>query len=187
MLNYAQRSNALKPDPISSSGELNVVIETPKGSRNKYKYDEESGLVQLHKPMPTGTVFPFDFGFLPHTRGADGDPLDILVLLDEPVSVGCLVRVRLIGVIEAQQTENGKTRRNDRLIGVATTSRLYQSVRSLRDVGPDTLSEIESFFIFYNQVQKRRFRVLGRRGAARARKLIHIGKAEFDRNRNPGK
>jgi inorganic pyrophosphatase len=173
---------ALKLDPFSSSGELNVVIETPKGSRNKYKYDEKSGLFRLDKLMPTGTVFPFDFGFLPATRGADGDPLDVLVLMAEPGSVGCLVAARLVGVIEAQQTQNGKTRRNDRLIGVAATSHLHRHVRSFRDLSPGLVDEIERFFVAYNAMQDREFRVLGRHGAARARRVIRVGRADFEGN-----
>src|SRR5690242_7742786 len=101
------------------SGDFNVIIETPKGNRNKFKYDEELDLFMLSGVLPAGAVFPFDFGFIPGTRGGDGDPLDVLVLMDEPSFTGCLVRARLIGVIEAEQTEDGKTARNDRLIAVA--------------------------------------------------------------------
>src|SRR5919199_1807176 len=103
--------------------ELNVIIETPKGSRNKFDYDEELGLFKLGGVLPAGASFPFDFGFLPATRGGDGDPLDVLVLMDEPAFAGCLVTVRLLGVIEAEQTEGDATTRNDRLIAVAATSR----------------------------------------------------------------
>src|SRR5262244_2461710 len=95
---------------------VNAVIETPKGSRTKFKYDEELGLFMFDKALPIGQSFPFDFGFLPSTKGDDGDPIDILVLADEPTFVGCLIRAKLLGVIEAEQTENGKTERNDRLI-----------------------------------------------------------------------
>ncbi|HEX8201166.1 MAG TPA: inorganic diphosphatase, partial [Isosphaeraceae bacterium] len=86
------------------TGELNVIIETPKGSRNKFDFDEELGLFKLGGVLPAGAVFPYDFGFVPATRGGDGDPLDVLVLMDEPAFVGCLVPARLIGVIEAEQT-----------------------------------------------------------------------------------
>src|SRR3712207_70105 len=113
------------------SGTLNVIIETPKGSRNKFKYDEERGLFLLDGVLPLGAVFPFDFGFVPSTLGDDGDPLDVLVLMDEPAFAGCLVPARLIGVIEAEQTEKGKTTRNDRLITVAENSRNHRELRSL--------------------------------------------------------
>src|SRR5918998_6594209 len=114
------------------SGELNAIIETPKGSRNKYDFDEDAGLFKLGGVLPSGAVFPFDFGFVPSTVGGDGDPLDVLVLMDEPAFTGCLVRVRLLGVIEAEQTEqDGETMRNDRLVGLAAESRLHRKVRSL--------------------------------------------------------
>ncbi len=97
-----------------NDGELwNVVIETPKGSRNKFDYDPELGLFRLGGVLPLGAVFPFDFGFVPSTLGGDGDPLDVLTLMDEPAFTGCLVTVRLLGVIEAEQSEGGETTRND--------------------------------------------------------------------------
>src|SRR3989440_1956062 len=108
------------------SGDLNVVVETPRGSRNKFKFEEDSGLFVLGGALGVGLSFPFDFGFVPSTEGEDGDPLDVLVLMDEPAFCGCLVRCRLIGVIEAEQTEKGKTERNDRLIAVASKSRNHE-------------------------------------------------------------
>src|SRR4051794_16686563 len=104
----------------ADEGGVNVVIETPKGSRNKFAYDPASRLFELKKVLPRGIAFPFDFGFIPSTLAEDGDPLDVLVLMDEPAFPGCKVRCRLVGVIEAEQTEKGKkTLRNDRLIAVA--------------------------------------------------------------------
>jgi inorganic pyrophosphatase len=80
-----------------------VVVETPRGDRNKYKLDEQTGRFKLSKVMPEGMVFPFDFGYFPETKGEDGDPLDVLVLSDEPTSPGCLIDCRLIGVMLARQ------------------------------------------------------------------------------------
>src|SRR5215470_4141432 len=97
---------------------VNVIVEAPKGSRTKFKYDEEHQLFLFDKTLPLGQSFPFDFGFVPSTTGGDGDPLDVLVLTQEPTFVGCLVHAKLLGVIEAEQIEKGKTERNDRLIGV---------------------------------------------------------------------
>jgi len=179
MVNQKLQEHAFKLDPMSSSGELNVVIETPRNSRHKYKYDEELGLVRLDKVMPTGTVFPFDFGFLPSTRAEDGDPLDVLVLIEEPLAVGCVVLTRLIGVIQARQTEKNETIRNDRLIGVAKTSHLYRNIRSLQGLTSEVLEEIERFFIFYNRLYERDFEVLGRYGPARARRLIREARTQF--------
>src|SRR6266478_3303602 len=88
-----------------------AIIETPRGCRNKFDYDPESNLFMLAGLLPEGMMFPFDFGFIPSTLGEDGDPLDILVLMDAPAHVGCLIEVRLIGIIQAEQTQDGKTKR----------------------------------------------------------------------------
>jgi inorganic pyrophosphatase len=84
------------------SGDLNVVIETPRGSGCKFKFIPKTGLFTIGHILPAGAVFPFDFGFVPGTEGGDGDPLDVLVLLDAPAFTGCLVPCRLVGVIEAE-------------------------------------------------------------------------------------
>ena len=105
------------------------------------------------------------------------------MLVEEPVSVGCLVAVRLVGVIEAKQAENGKSWRNDRLIGVAAASHLHKHVRSIGDVNPSVLEEIERFFVYYNEMQDRTFKVLGRYGAARALKVIREGKTSYQGGR----
>jgi len=90
--------------------ECKAIIETPKGRRNKFDYDPKSRLFQLGGLLPEGLAFPFDFGFIPSTLGDDGDPLDVMVLMDEPAHVGCLLDIRIIGVIEAVQAQGGKAR-----------------------------------------------------------------------------
>ena len=157
---------------FDDDGDVNAIIDTPKGSRNKFKYDEKSGLFKLGGALPLGAVFPFDFGYIPSTKGGDGDPLDILVLMDEPAFPGCLVKAKLIGVIEAEQTEEKKTTRNDRLIAVAADSRNHSHVRFLGDLNSNLVHEIERFFISYNETKGKRFKVLGRFGPGRAEKLI---------------
>jgi inorganic pyrophosphatase len=159
---------ALDPD----SGLLNVVVETPKGSRNKYKFNEKHGQWRLSKVLPQGLSFPYDFGFLPSTRGEDGDPLDVLLLLDEPAFPGCVVPARLLGVLEAEQTEGGETVRNDRLVAVAETPYNPAKFRSLEEVSGQLLDEIEQFFISYNTQEGRQFRPLGRRGTDHARAVL---------------
>src|SRR3954451_2679223 len=86
---------------------LNVIVETARGGRNKMSYDQELGVFRLKKVLPEGMSFPCDFGFVPSTRAADGDPLDALVLMDEPGMMGCLVECRLIGVLRGEQREPG--------------------------------------------------------------------------------
>ena len=88
-------------------------------------------------------MFPFDFGFLPSTLGEDGDPLDIMVLMDAPAHVGCLIEVRVIGIITADQTEDGKTESNNRLIGAAVHSYDHEDVKSLGDISKTLLDQVE--------------------------------------------
>ena len=154
------------------TGALNAIVETPKGRRNKFKFDEERGLFVLGKVLPAGAVFPFDFGFVPSTKGGDGDPLDVLVLMDEPAFPGCLVPARLIGVIEAEQTEEGTTVRNDRLLAVAEESSAHRDVRSIGQLSASLLDEIEHFFASYQAMEGHEFRPTGRFGPDRARALV---------------
>jgi inorganic pyrophosphatase len=160
------------PATDPDSGRLNVVVDTPKGSRNKYKFDERRGLWLLSKVLPQGMSFPCDFGFLPSTRGGDGDPLDVLLLTDEAAFPGCVVPARLIGVLEAEQTEHGKTVRNDRLVAVVETPYNPAEYESLDEVGRQRLDEIEHFFVSYNLMEGRQFKPLSRRGADHARALL---------------
>ena len=158
---------------FDEDGCLNVVIETPKGSRNKFGFDAELGLFRLKAVLPEGSSFPFDFGFIPSTLGEDGDPLDVLVLLDTPLPMGCLLQARPLGVIEAEQVEeDGTTERNDRLLAVATRARTHVSVHDLGDLRPGLLEEVEAFFAHYNMLSGREFKPLGRGGPDRARDLI---------------
>ena len=154
------------------SGSINVVIDTPKGCRNKYAFDFDINAYKLKTVLPHGAVFPFDFGSIPSTVAADGDPLDVLVLMDEPAFVGCLVKARLLGVIEAEQTEDGKTERNDRLISVAAESHTHASLKSLQKMDPTLIREIEHFFVSYNKVRGKKFKPTGRKGPPTAKRLI---------------
>ena len=117
--------------------------------------------------LPPGTVFPFDFGSIPSTLAEDGDPLDVLILMEEGSFAGCLVQVRLVGVLEAKQTQQDKTQRNNRLIGVAAVSRVYETIRTLDDLPVRRLTEIEHYFVSYNQERGRKFRLMGRFGLGR--------------------
>ena len=152
---------------------VNAVIETPGGSRNKFKYDSELGFFALSGVLPEGMVFPHAFGFIPQTKAADGDPEDVLILMDEPSFAGCVVSSRLIGVIEAEQTEtDGKSERNDRLVAVAAHSRDYSEVQTFDDLNKNMLKELEQFFVNYNKERGKKFRVLAMRGPQHALKLL---------------
>jgi inorganic pyrophosphatase len=165
-------------------GELNVIIETPKDSRNKYAFDEDLGVFVLKGVLAAGHSFPYDFGFIPQTTGGDGDPLDVLVLMDEAAFAGCLVPSRLIGVIEAEQTEkDGKKERNDRLIAVAAGSHTHSHVKSINDLNDSLVEEIEHFFVSYNEVKGKQFKPLGRFGARKAKTLVEESVALYKRKK----
>jgi len=158
--------------PVDDGRRVEVVVETPKGSHNKLKYDTERDAFRLSHVLPIGMTFPFDFGFLPDTASGDGDPLDVLILMDAPCPTGCLVDVRLVGVLEVEQREEtGTVVRNDRLIGVAETSPAHRATRELTDLPPAILTEIEAFFEQYNRLDGKQFRVVHRRGSRAAADL----------------
>jgi inorganic pyrophosphatase len=151
-----------------------VIIETPRGSRNKYKVDEETGRIKLSKVMPEGMVFPYDFGFFPGTKGQDGDPLDVLVLCDEPTFPGCQVDCRLAGVLLARQKDKGKSEsnRNDRIIAVAEASVLYAGIKDLADLPSGIVQQIEDFFVNYQKVRGVEVTPLGQDGSDTAKRLL---------------
>jgi inorganic pyrophosphatase len=162
---------------------LRVVVETPKGCPNKYSYSPDCDCFELKTVLPAGMNFPYDFGFIPSTLADDGDPLDVLVLMDFPVIPGCVLTARLLGVIEADQKENGEEYRNDRLIGVAVHSRTYPTERSLKDLRPHLLDEITSFFVDYNKLHGKKFKPIGQHGPHRALELVEEGRKRFDKRR----
>jgi inorganic pyrophosphatase len=161
--------------------QLVVVIETPKGSPNKLAFEPRYGAFVLKGVLPAGAVFPFDFGFVPSTRADDGDPLDVLVLMDAPVFPGCIVPSRVIGVIEAEQTEGGQTERNDRVLAVAAESAAHRSIREISDVSQDLIDQIEHFFRSYNDAKGKLFEVKGRSGKKRALALVKRAMARHRR------
>ena len=167
--------------PVRRNGLVIAVIETPSGSGNKLKFDEDLGVYRLDRVLPAGMQFPFEFGFIPETLAEDGDPLDVLVLLDAPVHPGCVIEVRLIGIIEAEQRERGRRTwaRNDRLVGVAGGPKGHAAFRSLGDVDPFRLDAIESFFAGYHALDGEGFRVTARRGPAAADAAIRRAHAAF--------
>ena len=168
-----QHNAATLPPFDEESGDLNAVVETVAGSRNKFAYDEELGLFRLKGVLPAGASFPFDFGFVPSTKGGDGDPLDVLVLMDEPAFAGCLVPARLVGVITAQQRErDGTVEQNDRLIAVASDSHTHEGVRKIDDLSPQLLDEIEHFFISYNEMRGKTFTPTARKGPRAAKTIV---------------
>ena len=159
-------------EPFTKQHTINLVIETPRGKRNKFHYDEKRRQFSLKKVLPAGSSFPYDFGFVPGTKAQDGDPLDVLVLMDESAFPGCRVESRLVGVIEAEQVEDGKSIRNDRLVAVASAAHDYHQINSLKDVNDNLLQELEHFFKSYNEADGREFKLLGIKGPNSAHRLV---------------
>jgi inorganic pyrophosphatase len=151
---------------------LQVIVETPRGSRNKYSYDEEQRIFVLKTALPAGMVFPYDFGFVPQTVGGDGDPLDVLIFLEEPCFPGCALPVRLLGAMTSEQTEQDKSERNDRLIAVADATHLYSAFQTVDDLPETIRTEISEFFSNYHSLQRKQSRTLAWEGPEEARRLI---------------
>jgi inorganic pyrophosphatase len=171
-------ANPAKLKPITKDDLLQVVIETPAGSRNKFAFDPDQSVFALKKVLPAGMVFPYDFGFLPQTQAPDGDPIDVLLLMDEPAYPGCLVPSRLIGVIEGEQLDGTKKIRNDRLVAVADANHMYANVRKLKDLPRKWLEELQVFFVNYHNLEGKKYKLLGCKGADAAFTLIKKAQKE---------
>ena len=155
---------------------INAVIETPRGSRNKFTFEPESNTFHLGKQLPAGAVFPFDFGFVPSTLAEDGDPLDVLMLLETATFPGCVVRGRIVGVIDGRQTgRSGKTTANPRLIAVSMESTEYAGVRRLRELPQTLIDEITHFFVSYNDAAGKTYAPSGAFGPRKALAMIDAG------------
>lgn len=151
---------------------LQVVIETPRGSRNKYKFDPQLRSFKLSRVLPDGMLFPYDFGFVPSTEAEDGDPIDVLLLMDSPAFPGCVIDSRLIGVIEGEQKQDGKTERNDRLLAVANSSHAHSNLKNISDMNSKLLDELGEFFVNYHRQDEIKFKVLGTKGPKEALRLL---------------
>jgi inorganic pyrophosphatase len=162
------------------TGDLTVVVETPRGSRNKFTYDPACGVIRLGAVLAEGLVFPYDFGFLPSTLGEDGDPLDVLLLLDTAVPPGCVVTGRLIGVIEVEQKEKGRPwLRNDRFLAVATHAHSHLALTELAGLRPHLLQEIDAFFVHYAGMNGKTLRILRHGGPRQAHRRLRAGVRAF--------
>ena len=162
----------LKPFKKNDDSLVQVVIETPKGCRNKYKFDPELRSFKLSRVLPDGMLFPYDFGFIPSTLAEDDDPIDVLLIMDTPAFPGCVIESRLIGVIEGEQNEDGETTRNDRLLAVSVRSHQHSDLKDVSDINPKLLKELGQFFVNYHRQDKVKFKVLGTKGPKEAERLL---------------
>src|SRR3984885_10154230 len=129
--------------------EFDVLIEIPRGSRNKYEFDHESGRIRLDRRLFTSTQYPADYGFVLDTLGEDGDPLDALVLVLEPTFPGCLIRSRPIGMFRMTDEEGG----DDKVLCVPASDPRQEHLRDIHDVSPFDRQEIEHFFLIYKELE----------------------------------
>ena len=149
-----------------------AIIETPAGSHAKFKFSGDCAAFELGKVLPASMSFPLNFGFVPSTHAADGDPLDVLVLSEYPLPMGCMATVRLMGAMIAEQTQKGKTVRNDRLIARLREGTRYSGVDEMDQLGQSFADELARFFTLYNELRGRRFKVLSVEGSGKAVELV---------------
>ena len=150
-----------------------VVVEIPKGSRNKYEYDPELKAIKLDRFLFSSVVFPADYGFIPDTLGADGDPLDALVCVSEPTFPGCYIAVEPVGLL-AMRDEKGS---DDKVLCVPCHDPNWSDVHELDDVAQQLRDEILNFFEIYKQAEGKDVEVQGWRPRADALAVIEEAKA----------
>jgi inorganic pyrophosphatase len=165
----------LAPLDPNARSTIQVIIETPKGSRNKYAFDAKLRIFQLKKVLPTGMAFPYDFGFIPSTVAEDGDPTDVLVLMDEPAFPGCLLKCRVVGIIEGQQGKKKSKERNDRIVAIERDNHSFSHVKHVRDLGQTFVEELEEFFVNYHALDGKKYRIIDVKGPSEARRRIEDG------------
>ena len=164
----------------SSPPTLRAVVETPRGSRHKFALDPKIGAITLKQTLASGFSWPYDYGFIPSTLGQDGDPLDMLVLMDEPTFPGCILTVRLLGVIGLRK--NGVE--NDRFVGSlipsVETSLSTDGYNRIEDLPQKLLHEVEEFLKNYSEEKGNRIELTGVRGPSEALTAVAAGQRAFE-------
>lgn len=147
-------------------GEMNVIIEIPKGSKNKYEIDKETGIIALDRVMHSAQDYPFDYGFVPQTHWDDGDALDVVLLTTYPLMPGILVRARPVAILP--MIDGGDS--DAKVLAVPTDDPRFSDIKDLSDVNKHTLKEISHFFLTYKQIQNKEVTIgeWGDRAAAEA-------------------
>lgn len=143
--------NLLHDLPAGSRDEMNVIIEIPRGVKNKYEIDKETGLIKLDRVNHTAQAYPFDYGFVPQTLWDDGDALDVVLLTTEPLFPGLLVEARPVAIMP--MIDGGEA--DEKVIAVPSGDPRFKDVKDIKDVNPHTLKEISHFFATYKQLQNK--------------------------------
>jgi inorganic pyrophosphatase len=154
---------------------VDVVIETPKGSAQKYEYVPDTPFFKLKKILPSGMVFPYDFGFIPKTKGEDGDPLDVIVISEFNSFPGVIIKCRIIGGIKAEQSEDTGSKkmiRNDRFLAIPKCSNIFEHIQKMEDLPKQITDDLEEFFVDYNKLEGKKFKALEKLTPKEVMKLI---------------
>ena len=156
---------------MSKTNDINfdVLIEIPKGSRNKYEYDPEKRMIRYDRMIFSSMHYPSDYGFIPETLALDGDPLDVLVLVSEPTFPGCIINVRPIGVFNMAD-EKGQ---DEKILCVPVTDPIWNKLTSLKEVNPHLMKEIEHFFMVYKDLEEKKVAVDGWQDEIRAKQIYY--------------
>jgi len=151
---------------------MDIIIETPRQSPVKYKYEPDLKGFRMLKALSPGLVFPYDFGFVPNTTGEDGDPLDVMVISEFPSFPGSIIDCRIIGCLQAEQSKKGKTVRNDRFLAIPEFSIQYKNVKNLNDLPVELVDSIQYFFTTYLSAEGSSLNWLARLNATEANDLV---------------
>ena len=165
-------------DP-GTADKINVIIEIPKGSKNKYEIDKKTGLIALDRVSHTSQDFPFDYGFIPQTLWHDGDPVDVVVLTTYPLYPGILVRVRPVAIMG--MLDSGEA--DDKIIAVPVDDPRWNDVKDLKDLNAHTLKEIEHFYSTYKKLQNKEVVIKDFAGKAKAEEAFHAGKKMYQESK----
>jgi inorganic pyrophosphatase len=160
--------------PFRDDGSVNIIVESPRGSTAKFKYDTETGAMMLSRQLPMGVVYPYDWGFIPSTRAADGDPLDAMVLWDGASFPGVVLPSRLIGILRVEQTTIAKPapENNDRVFAIPMKAARFDHVRTIFDLPERVRLELEQFFVSVVAFEGKHLRLSGFDGPAEADRVL---------------
>jgi len=160
--------------PFRDDGSVNIIVESPRGSTVKFKYDTETGAMMLSRQLPLGVVYPYDWGFIPSTRAADGDPLDAMVLWDGVSFPGVVLPSRLIGILRVEQTTIAKpvAENNDRVLAIPMKAARFGHVRTIFDLAERVRLELEQFFVSVVAFEGKQLRLSGFDGPDEADRLL---------------
>jgi inorganic pyrophosphatase len=160
--------------------EVNAVIEISRGQTNKYEYDKQLHVFRLDRNLYSPVHYPGDYGFIPSTLSDDGDPLDVLVLVDAPSFTGCVMTVRPIGVLE--MVDQGK--KDEKILAVGTNNPIYKDVRDYAELYPHLMLEIEHFFSVYKELEAKSTRIVGWKDAEQARAIVSECERRYEENKS---